>query len=106
MSTATLLLLGWPETGRNVGRGTISGVCIWIVEAWKHVPQSCLLISGFLKAEIKPESVDLPLEDQAVTMTNSQRTWWRWVLADLHVALLFNSDTDEEDFDGFDEEEL
>ena len=77
------------KTGR-MRRATYADVCQWVVTAWQHVPPTNI-INGFRKAEIVPED-----ETDMDTSTDDQQSFLT-----PELATLFNSDTEDEDFEGF-----
>ena len=90
------------ETGR-MRRATIHDVCTWIVDAWKAVPQSCIL-SGFSKADVLPESFELLHDESSVSSDDEDENTHTHINDE--VTSLFHSDTEDEDFHGFVEEDL
>ena len=80
------------KTGR-MRRATYADVCQWVVTAWQRVPPTNI-INGFRKAEIVPA---LPEDETDMdTSTDDQQSFLT-----PELAALFNSDTEDEDFEGF-----
>uniref|UniRef100_A0AAQ4RF46 HTH CENPB-type domain-containing protein n=1 Tax=Gasterosteus aculeatus aculeatus TaxID=481459 RepID=A0AAQ4RF46_GASAC len=100
------------ETGR-MRRATFSQVCQWILTAWSNVKESTITDAfqkaGLLRDEEEEEEdggggessrADSPREESDTESTNKRGT-------ECNEALLrlFNSDTEEEDFNGFSAQE-
>ena len=83
------------ETGK-MQRATSNDV--WIPYAWNAVPTSCIL-SGFYKAEICPDTE--PFDDDSSDDEDNLETG----IPD-EISQLFHSDTEDEDFHGFVEDDL
>jgi hypothetical protein len=81
------------KTGR-MRRASYETVCGWVKAAWACVPDTTI-ISGFVKAGIV--DVPLPEDNHEVPLAESTDE------LPLAVAAIFHSDTEESDFDGFEE---
>ncbi|MCG8431977.1 MAG: hypothetical protein MJA29_12505 [Candidatus Omnitrophica bacterium] len=92
------------KTGRQ-RRASYALVAEWIVDAWKKVPISAI-VNGFRKSEMLPPDMPLPELDENDSdgeddVDDSNMDTITPELAEL-FAELFNDDTEDEDFDGFD----
>jgi transposase-like protein len=83
----------YTKTGR-MRRASYETVCGWIKDAWSSVPDTTV-ISGFVKAGI----IDVPLPEDNETIPLAEST----DELPLAVAAIFHSDTEESDFDGFED---
>ncbi|KAK6317614.1 hypothetical protein J4Q44_G00130140 [Coregonus suidteri] len=81
------------KTGRQ-RRATYATICQWIVDAWADISVSTV-VKAFTKAGIISE---LPGNSSDTDSDNDEREPGR---LDAVVAQLFNSDTEEEEFEGF-----
>ena len=82
-------------TGR-MRRATYAEVCQWIAAAWKKVPER-IIVAGFIKAGLVPaETSDSEMETDTETDTSHSKRSLSPAL-----AALFQSDSEESDFDGF-----
>ena len=81
------------KTGRQ-RRATYATICQWIVDAWADISVSTV-VRAFTKAGIISE---LPGNSSDTDSDNDEREPGR---LDAVVAQLFNSDTEEEEFEGF-----
>ena len=87
------------KTGRQ-RRANYATICQWIVDSWSKISVSTITRS-FRKAGIIPEQSNTDNSDE--TDSNSDET--DPVMLDAEIAQLLNSDTEDEEFDGFLEEE-
>ena len=89
------------ETGK-MRRATHVEVCNWVIRAWKAVEVTAIT-NGFRKAEIT--SVAGAGEDDGSDASeisdDEQSTTTLDPVLDARLIDLFNSDTEDEDFDGF-----
>ncbi|TWW61001.1 hypothetical protein D4764_05G0010910 [Takifugu flavidus] len=69
----------------------------WIVDAWAMIPSSCI-VRAFTKAGINAEA-------EPVGESDSDDEEEEFGMLDIEIAQLFNSDTEDENFDGFVAEE-
>ena len=93
----------WMQTGEHsftktgrMRRATYADVCQWVATAWKQVPTKNIT-SGFSKAEITTGSPDADIdidEDEPMDVSDDYRLT-------PELAALFNSDTEDEEFNGF-----
>ncbi|KAJ8349892.1 hypothetical protein SKAU_G00250220 [Synaphobranchus kaupii] len=81
------------KTGRQ-RRATYATICQWIVDAWADISVSTV-VRAFTKAGIITE---LPGNSSDTDSDNDEREPG---MLDAVLAKLFNSDTEEEEFDGF-----
>lgn len=90
------------KTGR-MRKASFSDVCQWILTAWRAVKKSTIT-NGFRKAGLLRESAatsePTPPEDESDTESETDGD-----RCDEALMRLFNSDTEEEDFMGFNEED-
>ncbi|CAI9716323.1 pogo transposable element with KRAB domain [Octopus vulgaris] len=82
------------KTGR-MRRASFTQVCQWILNAWSHVKTSTIT-NGFRKAGL--------LLDEEDRVCSSESDNEEAEVSD-EIMRLFNSDTEEEDFDGFSAQE-
>ena len=81
------------KTGRQ-RRATYATICPWIVDAWADISVSTV-VQAFTKAGIITE---LPGNSSDTDTDNDEREPG---MLDAVLAQLFNSDTEEEEFEGF-----
>lgn len=79
-------------------RATYATICQWIVDAWAKVSVSTV-VRAFTKAGIITE---LPGNSNDTDLDNEERDPG---MLDAVIAQLLNSDTEDEEFDGFVDEE-
>ena len=77
-------------------RATYADVCQWVLTAWKRV-LILNILSGFRKAEIVVVTDDSDDDEPMDEHNNFEDT----ELLTPELAALFNSDTEDEEFDGF-----
>ncbi|KAK6175825.1 hypothetical protein SNE40_014210 [Patella caerulea] len=90
------------NTGR-MRRATHSEVAQWVSDAWATVSKS-VIINGFIKAEIIHKTDENENLDENVDENNDGDAD-EPVLTE-EIARIFNSDTEDEDFDGFTESDF
>ena len=83
----------YTKTGK-MRRATHAEVCNWVLEAWKAVKVSTI-VNGFIKATIINGEED---DDEVPDVRDAN--------LDPEIAALFDSDSEDEDFDGFGEDDL
>jgi len=81
-------------------RANYTIICQWIVDAWAKISVSTIMRS-FRKAGIITEQLNIDNSDEAGSDSNETDPG----MLDVEIAQLLNSDTEDEEFDGFLEEE-
>ncbi|TWW67883.1 hypothetical protein D4764_02G0009240 [Takifugu flavidus] len=79
------------------GLASYATICGWIVDAWAMIPSSCIG-RAFTKAGINAEA-------EPVGESDSDDEEEEFGMLDIEIVQLFNSDTEDENFDGFVAEE-
>ena len=88
------------KTGRQ-RRATYATICQWIVNAWADISISTV-VRAFRKAGCVTELPDISSDTDS---DNGDFDEMEPGMLDAQLAQLFNSDTEEEEFEGFPEEE-
>ena len=89
------------ETGK-MRRATHVEVCNWVIRAWRAVKVTAIT-NGFRKAGIThvPGATEDDTSDASEISDDEQSTATLDPVLDAQLIDLFNSDTEDEDFDGF-----
>ena len=83
-------------------RATRAEVCNWVIRAWRAVKVTAIT-NGFRKAGIThvPGATEDDTSDASEISDDEQSTATLDPVLDAQLIDLFNSDTEDEDFDGF-----